>query len=198
MQDNYAQDPDVALMLRVRAGDRNAFEQLVIKYQKPVINAAFRYTGNPSVAEDLAQEAFIRVYRAAPGYQPDARFTTWLFTIVRNICSNYRTREGSRDQDMQPEEDWRLPSDQRDPEQAAIRRQMRMKIRKAIAELPESLRLPLILSHYQQMGYGEVAKVLDLSLAAVKVRIHRARLMLGEKLIAAGAVTSSAMGGFHE
>ena len=76
-----------------------------------------------------------------------------------------------------------FPSDQRDPEQAAIRRQMRMKMRKAIADLPESLRLPLILSHYQQMGYDEVAKVLDLSLAAVKVRIHRARLLLGEKLM---------------
>lgn len=195
------QDPDVALMFRVRKGDRDAFESLVMKHQKSVINAAFRYTGNPSVAEDLAQEVFLRVYRAAAHYEPEAKFTTWLFTIVRNICSNYRTREGSHDHDMQPEEDWKLPAPDADPESTAIRRQMRARVQNAVADLPESLRFPLILSHYHQMGYDEIAKALDLSLSAIKIRIHRAKILLLERLAPQkmpGSVTTKASGGFHE
>lgn len=191
------QDPDVALMLQVRAGDREAFESLVVKHQKSVINAAFRYTGNPSVAEDLAQEAFLRVYRAAANYEPEARFTTWLFTIVRNICSNYRTREGSHDLDMETEEEWKLPASESNPESEAMREQLKRRVQKAVADLPESLRLPLILSHYQQMGYDEIAKTLDLSLSAVKVRIHRAKNLLLEKLMPK-SVTTRAPGGFHK
>jgi RNA polymerase sigma factor (sigma-70 family) len=191
------QDPDVALMLRVRAGDREAFESLVVKHQKSVINAAFRYTGNPSVAEDLAQEVFLRVYRAAANYQPEARFTTWLFTIVRNICSNYLTREGSHDLDMETEDEWKLPASESNPESEAIREQLKRKVQKAVADLPESLRFPLILSHYHHLGYGEIAEALDLTISAVKVRIHRAKNLLLVKLMPE-SVTTNARGGFHK
>jgi RNA polymerase sigma-70 factor (ECF subfamily) len=186
MAGDHKQDPDVQLMLKAGAGDLHSFEMLVIKYQKSVLNAAYRYTGNPSVAEELAQDVFVRVFRAAPTYKPEARFSTWLFTIVRNVCSNYRTREGKQDHQVDADAD--LPSiakDDENPEQAAIRHELECKIQNAVLALPESLRLPLILSQFQQMPYEEIATVLDLSVAAIKVRIFRARQALAEKLLGA-------------
>lgn len=177
-------DPDAALMQRAARGDLAAFEELVRKYQKSVINTAYRFTGNPSVAEELAQEVFVRIYKAARSYKPTARFSTWLFTIVRNICSNYRQREGKFDRFTTSNIDLttRL-QEKNNPESDLIRKQMQQEIQKAIQELPESLRLPLILSQFQKMQYSEIAKVMNLTLVAVKVRIHRARQSLMEKLI---------------
>lgn len=177
------QDPDVELMRRVSRGDRPAFEELVVRHQRKVINFIYRYTGNPSVSEELAQDVFVRVYRAAESYKPEAKFSTWLFTIVRNICANYRTRQGKHDQQMDSEtEPLRLESPGTSPEAEMLRKEMRAKIQAAIQELPETLRVPLILNYFNQMQYDEIARTLDLSLAAVKVRIHRARLALAEKL----------------
>jgi RNA polymerase sigma factor (sigma-70 family) len=185
MVGDYKQDPDVQLMLQAGEGNLQSFEELVLKHQKAVLNAAYRYTGNPSVAEELAQDVFVRVFRAARSYRPEARFSTWLFTIVRNVCMNYRMREGKQDHQMDPDNDLVVISQgQENPEQRAIRRELEQKIQRAIMSLPETLRLPLILSQFQQMPYEEIAKVLELSVAAVKVRIHRARNALAERLIA--------------
>jgi RNA polymerase sigma-70 factor (ECF subfamily) len=180
---DYSEDPDVALMLRFAQGDRNAFENLVFKYQKAILNAAFRYTGNPSVAEELAQDVFVRVYRAASAYKPEARFSTWLFTIVRNVCMNYRSREGRYDQQMDSEVEQEMAAEEQpDPEERLIRSERRRKVQDAVKSLPETLRLPLILHQFQHLSYEEVAEVLEVSLGAVKVRIHRARLALIDQL----------------
>jgi RNA polymerase sigma-70 factor (family 1) len=185
MVGDYKQDPDVQLMLKAGEGNLQSFEELVLKHQKAVLNAAFRYTGNPSVAEELTQDVFVRVFRAARSYRPEARFSTWLFTIVRNVCMNYKMREGKQDHQMDPDNDLvAISQGQENPEQRAIRRELEQKIQRAIMSLPETLRLPLILSQFQQMPYEEIAKVLELSVAAVKVRIHRARNALAERLIA--------------
>jgi RNA polymerase sigma-70 factor (ECF subfamily) len=184
MVGDYKQDPDVQLMLNAGEGNLQSFEELVLKHQKAVLNAAYRYTGNPSVAEELTQDVFVRVFRAAKSYRPEARFSTWLFTIVRNVCMNYKMREGKQDHQMDAENDLaEISQSQENPEQRAIRRELEEKIQKAIMSLPESLRMPLILSQFHQMPYEEVAKVLELSVAAVKVRIHRARNALAERLI---------------
>lgn len=184
MVGDYKQDPDVRLMLKAGEGNLQSFEELVLKHQKAVLNAAFRYTGNPSVAEELTQDVFVRVFRAARSYRPEARFSTWLFTIVRNVCMNYKMREGKQDHQMDPDNDLvAISQSQENPEQRAIRRELEKKIQRAIMSLPETLRMPLILSQFQQMPYEEIAKVLELSVAAVKVRIHRARNALGERLI---------------
>jgi RNA polymerase sigma-70 factor (family 1) len=183
--ERFVQDPDVGLMQRVAKEDRAAFEELVLKYQRKVINTIYRYTGNPGVAEELAQDVFVRVFRAAKKYRPEARFSTWLFTIVRNVCANYRTREGKYDRQMDSEASPQLAGPaQQNPEADYLRKEVQQKIQQAIAELPESLRMPLILNHFSQMQYEEIARVLNLSLAAVKVRIHRARMALVEKLSA--------------
>ena len=169
-------------MLSVAAGDRSAFEKLVTKYQKTVINTAFRYTGNPAVAEDLAQDVFIRMYRAASAYRPEARFRTWLFTIVRNVCSNYRQRQGKEDQQVDPSVDPSYSIGPHNPEEDLIQSEKKKKVRDAVRALPESLRLPLILHQFNHMTYDEIGKVMDISLAAVKIRIHRARLALMKEL----------------
>lgn len=183
MPHDYQADPDVALMMKVAKGDRAAFEQLVLKYQKGVISTAYRYTGNPSAAEELAQDVFLRVFRAASTYKPDARFSTWLFTIVRNVCSNFRTREGRQDRQTDAEEETAYIAEKSEnPERRMLRRERERKIRAAIEKLPESLRLPLILHQFQQMQYEEIAQVMDISLTAVKVRIYRARQALIEEL----------------
>lgn len=179
----YRQDDDVILMARVANGDLNAFENLIEKYQKPVINTAYRYTGNPSVAEDLAQDVFVRVFRAASTYRPDARFATWLFTIVRNVCANYRSREGRLDRLMDFEADLAWSDKQENPEERMIRIELENKIQTAINQLPESLRMPFVLNQYSQLQYSEVAEVLDMTLSAVKVRIHRAKSLLAQRLI---------------
>jgi len=185
MVGDYKQDPDVQLMLKVGEGNLQSFEELVLKHQKAVLNAAYRYTGNPSVAEELTQDVFVRVFRAAKSYRPEARFSTWLFTIVRNVCMNYKMREGKQDHQMDADNDLtEVSQSQENPEQRAIRRELELKIQKAIMSLPETLRMPLILSQFHQMPYEEIAKVLELSVAAVKVRIHRARNALAERLIA--------------
>jgi RNA polymerase sigma-70 factor, ECF subfamily len=184
MAGDHKQDPDVQLMLKAGTGDLHAFETLVLKHQKSVLNAAYRYTGNPSVAEELAQDVFVRVFRAANSYRPEARFSTWLFTIVRNVCSNYRMREGKQDHQIDTGAD--LPSisnDEENPEEKAIRHELEFKIQKEILALPESLRMPLILSQFQQLPYEEIAQILDLTVSAVKVRIFRARQALAEKLL---------------
>lgn len=183
MTGSYRDDPDVDLMLRVVKGDRSSFELLVTKYQKTVLNTAFRYTGNPAVAEELAQDVFVRVYRAAPAYKPQARFSTWLFTIVRNVCSNYRSREGRLDQQIDSETDPAyFTNPQENPEEDLIQAERRKKIREAIRHLPESLRLPLILHQFEHLSYEQVAEILEISIGAVKVRIHRARLALMDQL----------------
>jgi RNA polymerase sigma-70 factor (ECF subfamily) len=176
------EDPDVALMLRVGQGDRVAFEHLLSKYQKMVIQTAFRYVGNPSVAEELAQDIFVRVFRAAPTYRPEARFTTWLFTIVRNVCANYRSRQGRYDGQMDSEIDPSIAIEQFSPEDDIVREETKIKVRKAVAALPETLRSALILHQFNHLSYDEIAKILNISLSAVKVRIHRARLTLMEEL----------------
>ncbi len=125
----------------------------------------------------------MRVFRAAPTYKPDARFSTWLFTIVRNVCSNYRVREGRHEQRTDPEiESLNLAQNNGDPEREAVRKERQKKIRDAVQELPDTLKMPLILHQFQQMQYEEIAHVLGISLASVKVRIYRARQALLEKL----------------
>jgi RNA polymerase sigma factor (sigma-70 family) len=177
-------DEDATLMVRVRSGDLDAFEFLVQKYRKQIINTAYRYTGNSLVAEDLAQDVFVRVFRAASDYQPEARFSTWLFTILRNVCSNYRTRQGRLDRfiDQAADPDQGLGKNE-SAEQRMIRKETENKIQDAIRALPESLKMPFVLNQFAQLRYAEVAEILNLTLSAVKLRIHRARLLLADQLI---------------
>jgi RNA polymerase sigma-70 factor, ECF subfamily len=185
------QDPDAALMLRVKRGDREAFAQLVEKYKQPVMNLTARMLRDETEAEDLAQAVFLQVYKSAHNYEKKAKFTTWLFTIARNLCLNEIRRRARHpaesldqthpDQDDQPlhqVEDKRTDS----PPETLLRTELVKKVDEALAELPENQRTALLLCRQEELSYEEIARVLDCSLAATKSLIHRGRETLKQKL----------------
>jgi RNA polymerase sigma-70 factor, ECF subfamily len=183
-------DPDAALMLRVREGDMAAFEDLVEKYKQPVLNVLYRTLPDAAEAEDLAQNVFLQVYKSARRYQATARFSTWLFTIARNLCLNEIRRRSRHPADSLdqpgPEED--RPARQYEdvktlePGDLALRRELEAKVEEAIAALPEKQRTALLLCREEELSYEDMARVLGCSLSATKSLIHRGRETLKEQL----------------
>jgi len=183
-------DPDAVLMLRVKRGDRAAFETLVEKYRQPVMNVLVRSLPDAAEAEDLAQAVFVQVFKSAGRYEARAKFSTWLFTIARNLCLNELRRRarhpteplepaGEAESDLPPRqfEDKSLFS----PPDALLHGELEAKVREAIAALPENQRTALLL-HQEEIAYEEISEVLDCSLSATKSLIHRARETLKARL----------------
>ncbi len=185
-------ETDVDLMQRVKAGDANAFRELVERHQRAVINVIHRSIGDAWEAEDLAQRVFVQVYRSAPRYKPSAKFTTWLFTIVRNtVLNEYRRRSRHAAESLEAMAQPSHPdgvglqiTDPRaaDPGETMAQRELRDKILEAIERLPEQQRLAVILCRYEGLPYEEIAQVLKCSVSAVKSLLHRARQTLKEEL----------------
>jgi len=184
-------DPDAALMLQVQRGDRVAFEQLVEKYKQPVINLVARVLGDFTEAEDITQNVFVQVFKSAARYRVSARFSTWLFTIARNLCLNEirrRTRHPAESLDVShPEHDdqpLRQFEDTRTqpPPEAALGRELEAKIQEALNDLPENQRTAILLFRQEEMSYEEIARVLGCSLPATKSLIHRGREALKQRL----------------
>jgi len=184
-------DPDAALMLRVRDGDRSAFETLVEKYKQPVINLVARTIGDFTEAEDVAQHVFVQVYKSAHRYEVTAKFSTWLFTIARNLSLNElrrrsRHRADSLDETFAENEEHpiRQAPDLKTtgPTEQLLRDELEAKVEEAIAELPEKQRTALLMCRHEEFSYEEIARVIGCSLSATKSLIHRARETLKEKL----------------
>jgi RNA polymerase sigma-70 factor (ECF subfamily) len=175
---------DVQLMLDVKAGDERSFELLLRKYRTPVINFLYRMVRDSAIAEDLAQEVFLRVYRARQEYAPSAKFTTWMFRIATNLALNalrdnrYRQLEISMDQPVETNESEQpaLEVADRTPsaEQQLVARTRTEMIRNAINVLPEKQRAAVLLHKYQELDYGEIAKILGCSESALKSLLFRA------------------------
>jgi RNA polymerase sigma-70 factor (ECF subfamily) len=175
---------DVQLMLDVKAGDEQSFELLLRKYRTPLVNFLYRMVRNTAVAEDLAQEVFLRVYRARQEYAPSAKFTTWMFRIATNLALNsmrdnrHRQMEISIDQSMDTGEDEQPPLEVPDRaptvEQELVARSRAELIMKAIHSLPEKQRAAVLLHKYQEMDYDEIARVLECSESALKSLLFRA------------------------
>lgn len=183
-------DPDALLMLQVRSGDLNAFEQLVDKYKGPVINLLARTLGDPAEAEDLAQNVFLQVFKSAARYEATARFSTWLFTIARNLALNEirrRARHPAISLDEPPELMTDQPSRQFEDKRnvpastALLQEELIGKIEQALAQLPENQRTALLLFR-EELSYDQIAAVLHCSLSATKSLIHRARETLKGRL----------------
>ena len=184
-------DPDAALMLRVRAGDFAAFEELVNKYKQPVMNLAYRTLRDATEAEDLAQHVFLQVFKSAHRYEVAAKFSTWLFTIARNLCLNEIRRrsrhpadsldEPAFDDDAQPR---RQVADVKNfgPTDSLLQGELADKIEEAIATLPEKQRTAILLCRGEEHSYEEIAGILDCSVSATKSLIHRGRETLKELL----------------
>ncbi len=179
---------DIALMLAVKASDETAFRTLVERHQSLVIGTVAKMLGGAADAEDVAQHVFLRVWKSAPRYSPSARFTTWLLTITRNLVFNeMRRRQRARLVPLDPEDSDRPPIGHADltalsaPEEIAAT-ELQEAISQAIAALPETQRLAVILRRYEEMSYEEIAKVLETTVPAVKSLLFRARTDLRERL----------------
>jgi RNA polymerase sigma-70 factor (ECF subfamily) len=184
-------DPDAVLMLRVKRGDRAAFAGLVEKYQQPVLNFIHRTLRDETEAEDLAQNVFLQVYKSRSRYRRTAKFSTWLFTIARNLCLNEIRRrsrhpaesieEAHAENEGQPQRQYEDKSQMAPPEKL-LHGELAQKIEEALAELPENQRSAILLCRQDELSYEEIAEVLDCSLSATKSLIHRGRETLKEKL----------------
>ncbi len=171
-------------MLDVKAGDEASFELLLRRYRTPLVNFLCRMVRDPATAEDLAQEVFLRVYRARKKYAPNAKFTTWLFRIATNLALNalrdtrYRQLEVSLDQPVAHGEDEQpaLEVADREPgaEQQLMARHRAEVIRRAIHALPEKQRAAVLLHKYHELDYDEIAGILDCSESALKSLLFRA------------------------
>ena len=184
-------DPDAALMLRARRGDRAAFSGLVDKYKQPVMNFVFRSLRDEIEAEDLAQNVFLQAWKSRGRYRQTAKFSTWLFTIARNLCLNEIRRrsrhpaesieEEHAEHEDQPHRQYEDRSQMAPPEQL-LQGELARKIEEALAGLPENQRTAILLCRQDELSYEEIAEVLDCSLSATKSLIHRGRETLKEKL----------------
>jgi RNA polymerase sigma-70 factor, ECF subfamily len=174
---------DVQLMLDVKAGDESSFDFLLVKYRLPLVNFLYRMVRNRATAEDLAQEVFLRVYRARKEYIPSAKFTTWLFRIATNAALN--SVRDNRHQRMEVSLDAPLGEEPDSPPRELPAREMRIDerllerdrvefIQRAIFSLPEKQRAAVLLHKYEEMDYAEIAKVLDCTEAALKSLLFRA------------------------
>jgi RNA polymerase sigma-70 factor (ECF subfamily) len=186
-----AADPDAALMLRVKQGDTAAFTELVDKYKQPVMNVAYRMLRDTTEAEDLAQAVFVQVFKAADRYRVSSKFSTWLFTIARNLCLNEirrRSRHQVESMDAPHPDQVHQPRHQFEDKQTAspperlLHGELEEKIEQALAELPDNQRLAILLCRQEELSYEEIARVLGCSVSATKSLIHRGRETLKDRL----------------
>ncbi len=178
------------LIERCKRGDLAAFNELVKKYEKQVYNFAYRLTGSYDDANDVAQEAFLRVFNAIGGFRGDASFTTWLFRITTNVFLDERKRarahpHTSLDEQLDLEESSvarQIEDPSPSPAALTEERERAQILQEAIQSLPEYQRAMVVLYHTQQQSYEEIAEAMDLPIGTVKSRLNRARLALKEKL----------------
>jgi RNA polymerase sigma-70 factor (ECF subfamily) len=182
---------DAEIMLQVKAGDDAAFEYLVQKYRRPMVSFMFRTARSNAVAEDLAQEVFLRVYRSRESYEASAKFSTWLYRIATNLAVNH-TRDTRHERpentvslDEPDSESGRtldLPDRAPSTEETIVQRERLAAIRQRVQALPERQRMAVVMHKYQQMEYRQIADVLKLSESATKSLLFRAYETLREQL----------------
>ncbi|PQO46393.1 RNA polymerase sigma factor [Blastopirellula marina] len=189
------QDPDVRLMLLVRDDDAAAFEELMLRYQRRVVTVLEHLVGKRDLAEDLAQDVFMRVYRSRKTYVPGSRFSTWLFTIVNNVASNAR-RSLARRKEVQitsaPDQSGSQPADPLErmatassglmPTRQLDKTEMAAIVRQAVQSLNERQRMAVLLSKFEEMSYNDIAETMGDSVQAIKSLLSRARANLKEAL----------------
>jgi RNA polymerase sigma-70 factor, ECF subfamily len=167
---------------RLRAGDAQAFEELVASHQHRVFGVALRMLGSAAEAEEIAQEAFLRAHRSLPDFRGDAKLSTWLYAIVSRLCLN-RLGSGDRKAVRHGEEVLLRVADPRaGPEAGAERGELEAALHRAIAELSEERRVVVILRDLEGLSYEEIAAALGIELGTVRSRLHRARTDLKDKL----------------
>jgi RNA polymerase sigma-70 factor (ECF subfamily) len=185
-------DPDVRLMLRAKEGDESAFEELVLNYQDRLVHIFYHLVGSQETAEDLAQETFLRIYRARHGYTPTAKFSTWLFRIANNLASNSRRSKGRRkevdinsgtdDSELPRNEDLVAEKSALMPTRQVDHKEMTHVVQSALTCLNDRQRLAVLLHKFEEMSYADIGATMDLTEPAVKSLLSRAREALRVKL----------------
>lgn len=180
---------DRELVQRVQKGDKNAFDALVRKYQFKIIKLISRYVHDPSESLDVAQEAFLKAYRALPSFRGDSAFYTWLYRIAINTAKNYLVAQGRRppgaDIDAQEAEQYEgqsLLKEIETPERIMLKDEIEATVFRAIEELPEDLRTAITLRELEGMSYEEIAQTMGCPIGTVRSRIFRARESIDAKL----------------
>jgi RNA polymerase sigma-70 factor (ECF subfamily) len=193
LPNQYLADPDVQLMLRVATGDVQAFEQLVERYQDRLIGFFYHLTGDRSTAEDLAQESFLRVYRARERYQASARFSTWLFRIAHNLASNQLRGQAKRRRDVSIaarnsdsgvgfQEHVLADRSALMPTRQFASKEVQAHVQAALNCLGERQKMAILLHKFEGMSYDDIGGIMDLKADAVKSLLARARGKLRDAL----------------
>lgn len=182
----YLRDPDVRLMLRAKEDDEAAFSELVTNYQDRLISIFSNLVDGRETAEDLAQDVFLRVYRSRHGYQPTAKFSTWLFRIANNLASNSRRSKGRRKEvNLKTSESGPMsarPAEAMLKEKSALmparqldKSELREVVRQAMESLNDRQKMAVLLHKFEDMSYADIAETMEMSTAAVKSLLSRAR-----------------------
>ena len=184
---------DTELVVRALAGREDGFEELVRRYQRPIVAYVYRMVGDYDAALDLAQEVFIKVYNSLGRYRPEFKFSTWIYRIAHNAAIDHLRRQGAaRIEEMEVEGqegttfEKPLASKAPTPEQETERGERRAEIEEVVAQLSPAYRELIVLRHSHDLSYDEVAEVTSLPLGTVKNRIFRAREAMRELLVARG------------
>ena len=180
---------DQALVERVQKGEKQAFDVLVLKYQNKIIQLVYRYVHDPEEAQDVAQEAFIKAYKALGRFRGDSAFYTWLYRIAINTAKNYLVASGRRppksDIDAQDAEQYDGATGLKEyatPERLLLRDEIQDSIARAIDELPDELRTAITLRELEGLSYEEIAQTMDCPIGTVRSRIFRARDAIDTRL----------------
>jgi RNA polymerase sigma-70 factor (ECF subfamily) len=183
------QASDKKLVERVQKGDKGAFDLLVLKYQHKIVNLVMRYVRDPELALDIAQEAFIKAYRALPRFRGDSAFYTWMYRIAVNTAKNHlaaqRRRPMDVELDLQDPEQYDLHAKLKEtdtPEGVTLSNELKETVERAIAALPEDLRTAIVLRELEGMSYEEIAQTMECPVGTVRSRIFRARDAIGKKV----------------
>ncbi len=183
-------DVDAELVARVKAGDKQAFDLLVLKYQRKIMRLLSRMIRDQAEVEDVAQEAFIKAYRALPQFRGDSAFYTWLYRIAINTARNWLSSNSRRpstpssyeNEDGETFDEMDNLTDNTTPESELASRQIAQTVNKAIEDLPEDLRTAIVLREIEGMSYEDIAQSMNCPIGTVRSRIFRAREAIATKL----------------
>lgn len=180
---------DRELVQRVQRGDKKAFDMLVLKYQRKILRLVSRYIHDPGEALDVAQEAFVKAYRALPRFRGESAFYTWLYRIAINTSKNYLVAQNRRppenDIDAKDAEQYAAETVLKEyatPEHLLLRDEIEKTVNETIEELPDELRTAITLREFEGMSYAEIAEAMDCPIGTVRSRIFRAREAIDEKI----------------